>query len=76
MVSIISIFILTMPVARLVANMTQTRNEGKINGNCLVLKPAGYEEKYPKLFATPFNANCLDVSFCLIVNDLHFFCYH
>ena len=46
-----------MPVARLVANMTQTRNQGKINGNCLVLKPAGNGDKYPKLIATPFNAN-------------------
>ena len=51
-----------MPVARLVANITQTNNHGKINGHCLVLKPVAPGEEYPKLFATPLNINCLDVS--------------
>ena len=51
-----------MPVARLVANITQTNNQGKINGHCLVLKPVAPGEQYPKLFATPLNINCLDVS--------------
>ena len=60
MTSLVSVFILTLPVARLVAYIIQTLNEGKVNGHCLEYIS---DDDGAYLLASPFAFACIQVRF-------------
>ena len=59
-------------MARLVAYIIQTHNEGKINGHCLKFQEAQADDQYDFLLATPFDPDCIEVKLIEFLTLLKF----